>query len=403
MFNREIANQEKNFIQAQAVEMSSDHKHLLLTWATGCGKSYAAIKCIKNKLEENKRILLLVKETNHQSNWEAEFKSLGETALWERTDCYCYHSLPKVMHKKYGVVVLDEVHALSELREFRLGTIEFDFLCSLSATIDSSVKLRLRSLCPYKEFHISTQEAIDRGILPAPEIVIFKEELDDTEVVFPAKFGKKTVMLTQYKYYQKICSSIDYWKGKIQEEKDKIQEKKDLAAYKGQDPSTITDVVPMYLQNKLLQCLTERKRWIANQKTKIAKDIIEFLGETRFICFCGSVDQAIELGKDRAIHSRNKKTKKNNVNLKIIEAFNNEEISSIMTCQMLTEGQNLSNPQAAVLIQLDGVDRTGIQRLGRALRGTDPKVYIVMLNGTRDVTYVDRFLEGMNPEWIHYV
>ena len=67
---------------------------------------------------------------------------------------------------------------------------------------------------------------------------------------------------------------------------------------------------------------------------------------------------------------------------------------------MLQEGQNLTNIQAGIIVQLDGEERGFIQKFGRSLRATDPIQYILYYRGTRDEEYLQKALEGIDKEYI---
>ena len=67
---------------------------------------------------------------------------------------------------------------------------------------------------------------------------------------------------------------------------------------------------------------------------------------------------------------------------------------------MLQEGQNLVNIQAGIIIQLDGQERTFIQRFGRAMRANSPVQYIFYYRNTRDEEYLKDALQGIDKEYI---
>ena len=60
-------------ILEQALELSKEHKYLILNWATGVGKSRGAIEIAA--LGKPARILLIVAEIPHKENWKKEMES----------------------------------------------------------------------------------------------------------------------------------------------------------------------------------------------------------------------------------------------------------------------------------------------------------------------------------------
>ena len=67
---------------------------------------------------------------------------------------------------------------------------------------------------------------------------------------------------------------------------------------------------------------------------------------------------------------------------------------------MLQEGQNLTDIEVGIIVQLDGKERSFIQRFGRSLRAEDPVQYIFYYKNTRDEEYLNNVLEGISEEYI---
>ena len=85
---------------------------------------------------------------------------------------------------------------------------------------------------------------------------------------------------------------------------------------------------------------------------------------------------------------------------KIIEQFNNEEISNIYAVGMLQEGMNLTGIESGLLIQLDNYERGWIQKMGRVMRADNPKIYILHIRGTQDDKFLENVLEGIDNKYI---
>lgn len=365
-------NEQKELIQREAEKLSLGQDHLLLSWATGCSKSLGAIRCFERWLENNKkgRGYLVIKETNHENNWKKEFKKWDKEYLLDKLEIFCYASLHKYANTKVGFIILDECHALSEMREDHLSTIEFDKLISLSATVSFEVKQRLNNIKPFYEFHISLQEAIDRKLLPEPEVIIVYEDLDNTKKDYSYKIKGKEYKVSAKNYYQYLENQVDYWSqramsGNLQWEKD-----------------------------KWMKTAIERKRFMASQKTKKAKELLSQLQDKRLICFTGSVAQAKELGGKFAVHSKNKN------NQELIDDFNSLKSDKLFAVGMLKEGMNLSSLDVCIIVQLDNQEKSLIQMMGRALRSVCPKVYIILLRNTKDEKYLKHVLNTVDKNSI---
>ncbi len=60
---------------------------------------------------------------------------------------------------------------------------------------------------------------------------------------------------------------------------------------------------------------------------------------------------------------------------------------------MAQEGLNLTDIEVCIIVQLDGEIRGFLQKVGRSLRGKDPKVYILYVENTKDEEYLRKALD----------
>ena len=363
--------EERQKFQDEAERLSLLHNNLLIEAATGCGKSVAALRAIKASRSKLKW-LILVPEILLINNFIEDAKKNGFSDVLEEKieDVICYASLSKWIGKNLNICA-DEAHrSTSELRLDYLKQINSEQRIYLSATIDTETKEKLQELGDWYVYQLSLKEAISRGILPKPDINIVWVELGDKQKKYPFKFGKKNQILTAKAYYDQLCKSFRYWSDRYKTE--------------GME----------FLKNKMLQAAMQRKKFLAEYKTPEAKKILDKIRGKRFICFCGSVPQAQQLGAENAVHSKNSKDK----NQKIVEDFNSGKTNSLFANQMLKEGQNLSRISHAIILQLWANERDNIQALGRSLRAEFPEVYLIVVKNTKDQEYLEKFLELINYE-----
>jgi superfamily II DNA or RNA helicase len=120
-------------ILEQALELSKEHKYLILNWATGVGKSRGAIEIAA--LDKPARILLIVAEIPHKENWKKEFERWNPE-LWSKVTVECYASLKNYKDTEWDIIILDEGHhAKSELRMNILSTLKTEKVVVLTATL----------------------------------------------------------------------------------------------------------------------------------------------------------------------------------------------------------------------------------------------------------------------------
>lgn len=387
----------------QAVKLFEKHTSVALLWATGVGKSAAAIKMANKYIgkTKNKNVLLVVAEVAHKENWQKEFEKWGMINATLTIECYA--SLHKYRNTNWDLIIFDEAHHLgSDLRLEVLSSMRSGKNILLSATLDRGMLNELENILGYIASHkIGLQDAIDFNILPGPHIHLIPLALDNvkTDQWIVEEWGDEskripiyTDLRDKWKYlrnkkqypniklcmrctalqkYNYLTEQTEYWKKKYMSCRQE------------------------YMKNKWMQIGIQRKRFLGEVKTHIVKRLIEKLKDKRYICFCASVAQAEYLGKENAIHSKVKKTQS------IIDSFNEKKIDNLYAVGMLQEGQNLVDIEAGIIIQLDGSERPFIQKFGRSLRASDPHQYIFYYKNTRDEEYLNNILEDFNSDYIN--
>lgn len=383
-----------------------DAKLIILEWATGLGKSFGALKLVKEIKPRN--ILLLVSEDNHKDNWLKEMDKFNSIYGFDPLDCNvsieCYASLKHYENTSWDIVILDEAHHVtSELRSEYLYSLNIKKTVVLSATLTSNdldiikdaLKIRLRDIYHSK---IDLELAIEWGAIPKPSVYLIPLVLKDNvrDQVVKESRGIKSKMRNI------TCNYLEYWRYKKDKknypnlsitvfctEKEKLEYlDSQIEFYKRMYMINRQD----FMKDKWMRLGSERKRYLGELKTDKVKLLIKKLKGKRLICFCTSITQAEELGKSKAIHSKNSKSKE------ILEEFQSGKINKIYCVGKLVEGQNLNNIEAGIIVQLDGKERPFIQKHGRILRSEDPLQYIFYYKNTRDEDYLNNILEGINPD-----
>lgn len=382
MFDIKEANLKKQAIQVEAVRLSKKHDNLLLSWATGTSKTKAALEVMDSMTKMPSglgKVYIVLKETNHEQNWKDELLKWKMWHFLPNIEFFCYASLHLHQNEEVSLIILDEVHALSEIREDYLKTIKSDKIISLSATPNRAVRERLNSYKPgLYEYKIPLQMAIDSGLVPKPSIYIAYIDLDNKEKKYEwkspktKKIGGYSILLTAKTYYERLEKKIEWWDKSFKKDGHSWQE------------------------NRWIQNMGLRKKLMAKLKTDAAKILLENIKGKRFICFTGSIEQCEELGGDHAIHSKMLKQKRE----MLIKLFNDGDIDDIYAVGMLREGMNLNKIEAGVIVQLDNQKGSFEQMAGRSLRAIAPELYILILRGTKDEEYLDHATRGISSQYI---
>lgn len=392
-------------LQNKSLQLIKEYDRIALQWCTGLGKSKMAIQAANYlaKHKENFKVLLVVAEIAHKSNWEKEF------IKWDykvsNTTIECYASLKKLRDTKWDLIIFDEAHHLgSDLRIEVLTSIISKNIILLSATLPDQTMQSITEI--FGEFaisKISLKQAIEWNILPKPKVFLVPLVLNSTysnctiieewgkkekRVTYKCKFHERweylrnktkypnitlEISCTQQQKYDYLTEQFEYWRNQF---------------FKTRQEFT---------KNKWLQVGSKRKRFLGECKTDAVRLLLHKLQDKRLICFCSSIEQAELLGGKNAIHSKKEDS------LNIIDNFNSKYINSLFAVGMLQEGQNLIDIEAGIIVQLDGQERAFIQKFGRSLRADDPIQFIFYYKNTRDVDYLDNVLEGIDSEYINEI
>jgi len=333
-------------LNEKALDRISNNENVLLEWATGTGKTYAALNAIRHI---GGNWLIVLSEKQHMDNWAKEITKHGMEDILMQTDFVLYASLHKYKKSIYHGIILDEAHhAMTDKRIAILKTIKRQRTVLLTATFDEFEKMRFRtefgSLLSIK---ISLKRAIELGFVPKPEIHLHKLTLSSSDRIS----------------YNKLTNKMNYWKNRYFHDREE------------------------WMKMRWLSHGSKRKKFLADKKTDYAKELIKNLGKRRFICFTGSINQSIEIGDINSVHSK----KKGNQN--VIDKFNKGEIDNIFATGMLKEGTNLNNIDVGIIIQLSSKLKDFIQMMGRSLRSKNvPEQHIIYFEGTQDEVYLNNVI-----------
>ena len=370
--------------------------------ATGVGKSKLALDLCRNMVEPGEQlpsVLLVVAEIAHIQNWKDE---IDKWSYDGPIFICCYASLKKYRNTEWDVVIFDEAHHLgSELRLDIFSTITAAHMLFLSATLKQSLLDTLELHCgPIKVIKMGLQDAFDANILPEPKINLIPLTLDNKTVnhFIVEEWGNKARRVSIK------CAYKDRWLYKRNKNKYPNVELI-ISCTQQQKYDYITEQFNYYkkrymscrneaIKNKWLQWGSRRKMFLGLEKTAIAAQLLQKIGDKRLICFCTNIAQADMLGQETSVHSQKKDS------LNIIQKFNNKEINSLYAVGMLQEGVNLTGIEAGVIIQLDGEERAFIQKFGRTLRADSPEQYIIYFRATRDEEYLQNALESIDNNYI---
>lgn len=391
----------KQALQDEAVQLALSYKNLLLSWCTGCGKTFGFIQA--QEALKSKKTLIVVAEIAHIQGWKDEYYKHRKEYLLKSTTIICYASLHKQVHESYDLICLDEAHRITDTRADYLRTIEVSNVIALTATIGWDNLDILKGIWGrFYEFKVTLEQAIEWGIIPEPAIHLIPMKLDNlqrTEIVQFSR-GKRTQLATcQYPTrWEYLTNKKKYPNLHLEIRCTPLEKYEYLSSQMNYLLRKYQNSMSEFDKIQWLRVGSDRKRFLTSLKTDVAhKYVLDlFKKKKRFICFCGSIDQANILGGKNVLHS-----KTNNPQC-VIDDFNSKKINSLFVVNMLQEGANLVDIDAGVIVQLDSIERSFIQKTGRTLRSKyHPEVYIPYFENTRDEEYVRNSIQDINPEYIN--
>lgn len=384
----------RDSVNKEILELSNNHKNLLIELPTGFGKSKLALDILKKHIETiNQKVLIVVPRLVLIDTWKEEFEKWGMRTYLLSVEFVTYVSLPKVAGN-WDMVIFDECHHLSERCREALESFKITRSILLSATVKNSVKWELKgtfqNLFSYK---INMKEAIDNEVLPDPRVFLIPLSLETnipTESIWKNPRGKEPALevswanrwaaikqktqkvriyCTEWQYYTDMSTQVDWYKNKYMRTRNEA------------------------FKNKWLRLAGDRLKWLSDKKVDLVSRILWLIRGHRTLTFCNSIEQTEELGS-YCINSKNKES------ANILKAFNEGRIDHITACNMLNEGMNLVNCQIGIYNNLNSSEVIVKQRLGRILRHERPVIVIPYYKDTREQELVDKMLEDYNPDLI---
>jgi superfamily II DNA or RNA helicase len=358
--------------------------------ATGMGKSRIAVMAmeyIRKSVEPlSPRILILVPtEELRDKNWPEEIRKWCKTdAEYEKVmlnvRMECYASAHTVQGEQWDLVVLDEIHHMTDRVETLFHYNQIIAVLGLTATPPNQkrdlVKYTLISQYAPVVFKYTLDQGVDDGVVADFEIIVINEGLDNIKKNITGGTAKAPFLTTeakQYEYLNNVCKR---------------------AMAMPQSPQK---------DNAVKFSILKRSRFIYNlpSKTALARELLKRLPEDqRIITFCGGIEQSRELFGENVYNSKDKKLNK-------LEEFKkNLDMKRLGVVNAVDEGHNIPDMDIAIIVQTNSNDRTIVQRIGRVVRvreGHKALVFVLCAAGTQDEFWVKKALSEFDQSKIKHI
>lgn len=363
-------NKEKQKIQDEAtVEIVRNNGNGLVEIATGGGKTKIAIDYIaENNL---KACWFTPSVIMRDIDTPAEFEKWGYKDVFDNNvEIYCYASMHKIENKSFDIIILDEVHKVTELKSefFFEHNNTFGSVLAFTATKpDDEEKIEIFNKLGLKTIYkLSVDDAVARGVIAPYILNIVRVPLSPTLKIKAGGKGKQ-YLITEEKCYSNIQRAIARMMAEGKE-------------------------IPK-------QFFMRRANFLYNLKSKVivTRAIIDSLKGKRIIVFSKRIATAKDINKN-VYHSKSDKNALLN--------FINGNSNIISAVDSINEGVNVPNVDVIILHQINSLDREFIQKIGRGLRfrpGYVAEIYLVIAADTRDEQWAGKAIQSIGEENIRYI
>ena len=370
----------KSEIQKKILPLVEREARAIVVAATGIGKSKIAVDYAKKIVKEkpSAKILIVVPtEKLRDENWLEEFVKWKSKSIWSKNiERCCYVSANKIKDKVYDLVIMDEIHNITENNSEFFYNNRVHRAIGLTATLPKDeIKIQILKELKFKiVYELPLDLAVELGLVSPYQITVVEVELDNKDKYLKGGTKDKPFYQTEVAKYEYLTSMIQ------------------RLMYSGTPQSK------MNLKFKIL----DRMRLIYGLKTKTeaAKFLLDNVipQDERTLIFCGSINQAEELN-EYSFHSKKK-------NSKDFDDFKAEKINRLSCVNALNEGHNIPKIDNGLVVQLNSKELNLVQRIGRIVRfreGHLAQIYIICALGTQDEKWVEKALAGFDQSNITYI
>ena len=337
----------------------------ILLLAPRFGKTRVAVNILKEYSRDIK-VLIAYPETKIKKSWMNEFEIMEYNP---KNITFTTHvSLYKHINEKFDIVILDEIHTLSERQMEACKSLQTScksFL-GLTGTLSEQTaktlryKLRMHVIASY-----SMEQSINEGVLPDYEINVVKVALDNKK--------------------------LKLYKGKMRTEKQRFDNIM-WVINKEED----REFPNFYLRLKLIEVLQNS---IAKRDKTI--ELIRQFNDERLLVFCGRTNIADSLGIP-SYHSKSKEKE-------LFEEFLSGKEKHLAVVRIGNAGVTFTPLSKVIINYFDSDEEKMTQKVNRAMSmeydTPDKKaiIYIITSNEEKELAWLKKALRMFSSDKIKYI
>ena len=362
------------------------------------------------------KVLVVSNSTLIRDNWK-------KTPV---TKSICWHVMKDELDE-YESIVLDEWDCFDSINNlYMLKNFNPKRWVFLTGTADKASLDAAKEITKYFTWTITTQQAIDWGILPKPKIYAIGIDLNNSIRNCVYEKGKdknkynKTVPFNEYnpwerKFNYKVMCTEKEWISLVNKDQDywieylkEMTELKILNSKKRNSDEELRlselsvkkfPINELIARQKLNVIGNMRKKFFAEQKMSYLIKFInrEKLADKRLLIFLNSKEQCDSLDYHGVKATYSAKGKKGE---KLIEEFQEGKIKKLSCINQLNRGVDLTNIDLGIILQMANSQNENKQKASRMFLDDLPVIVLFYFKNCKDEDYLEKFCQQFKEEYI---
>lgn len=371
-------NEKRNYFQSVVVKVITESK--FRGYVDVCPR-FGKSKVICDAINESgfSNILIVIPINDMKKSWKEELK---KWKVDKKVSFLNKSSLIKKDLTQYDLIVVDEIHSLSERQRNMLKNDSLKHIIGVSGSISDSTKEQLKSLNLDCLYTFSIEDGVDEGIISDFQIYLVPVTLNNTKAYVESGSKTRKFKVTESNHYNYLTKNFEKMRSI-------------LFAVSKENSSDRNKKIGKYSRLKMFYA-GKRASSIYTYKSKIykCKQILDSFD--RAIVFSARTDVANELAP-----SHNSKSTHNN-----LQKFIDKKIDKLSLVEMANMGITFPDLKIGIFHQMKSSEEGAIQKVMRMCNLEDDKpasIFITYYENTVDEQWVKSALNGFSEKRINLV
>lgn len=340
-----------------------------LVWATGTGKSTAAIIAIKRilKIKPDVRILISVPTEILQKQWIDDY--ITKYNLSQNCSVQIINSIVK-NEWDVDLLIIDEIHLTPTATLGEIFTcVNYNMILGLTATIErlDGKEIIVKSYAPVCD-EITVDEATSNGWLSPYKEYVVMLDVDMTEYnKWNQEFiGFFSQLGFDFKRAMILCTNII--------------ERRKYAKKLGLDQKQFDAVCFGWMDR-----LRKRKKFVQSHphKLEVARKILDARKDKKCIVFASTIKECEQLAQKNELVLHSQRSKKDNS--AAIDAFNQLNCGNVFSVRSAKTGLDLKGLSVEIIMNTDSSKISKVQAVGRTIRfepGKQAEIFTLIIRNS---------------------